>query len=1198
MEIKGIKYTGPVFDGSGYAQAVRGNIMALHKLGVPLTVNSISFEHLRPELGVVGKVINKLVDKKIDYNINIIHTTPEFWENHKEEGKLNIGYTIWETTKLHHKWPGYINDNVDAIMVGSEWNVGVFKDSGVTVPIFVVPHGIGQHEFDNIEKFEVKGVSDETYMFYSIFQWVERKHPLSLIKAYWHAFQNKEDVALVLKTYRSDYSDQEKEAIRTTIRRLKQVTPFDNYPPIYLIPNMLTNDEIFGLHARGDCYTSLDRGEGFGLCVAQNTNITTPSGIKLAEDIIEGDLTLSMGGKFNKVTATSKRYVEKALRVSIKLHEALVVSHEHPFYVTKDLSTWKRYNYSPSTIEDALEWSEASNIVVGDYVAVPKPKLNNKLIDKIDISDYLDLEGVVVEDEYIFLKHGYSPKNTKNSYKNLVDKYGFTKKIFETAVSHIKNNTVPKIGTSAHNAYTILLKIEYEVKKPNRIKRFIDLDSNLLKLFGWYLAEGSTNNRTFLEIDLHKDEFDVAKSLSDIFKQYFSVSVDSIYTSINGNKSRLIVSSKIIASLFESLFGKGARNKHIPDWLIYSSQSLLPLIKTLFFGDGYDSGNTYALTTVSPSLAYQVKTVLNSLGMCPRINKGKRGELGNYDQYIVSVANEDYKIFTENTITKEYKKHSVETENYFLVKVTNIEEIKYNDYMYDFTINGAESFVGNGILLHNCPFTAGACGNPVIITGFGGITEYAKEDNSYLVDYTLTPVFGMPWSGSPIISIGCIDGYKKIKDVKEGDLVFNKNGKIKSVTKVGDRPMLPDERMHSIKHGSMHTSIEVTNKHKLYIAKNNKSVLAEVEDITDEDYLIIPKPFLYSENFSINMKDYTLTDVWSEEAGRIVYNRDVDVSTGIYSTVELSEDMFYLIGLYLAEGCVYSSNDCVSFSFNSNEIDTLAAECKKCLSSVFGISSEHFHEREYKDRNGYELIVNNTLIGRFFRNEFGTGAHDKFIPYRWRLHTNDNYRIRLLKGYWDGDGHISYRHKNQNAPEYSASSCSENLMLSIRDLVISLDVIPSLTINIRSDGRISYIMTVTDPVFDKLFGVKCKRNKRTSYCYKIDDHHFAVRVKSNVVMKDYKDPVYSLSVEPGDDEDIEHGGSYILNGVASSNSPWYRGSQLWAEVSVKHGADLMYNAYENRQEAKDKGLLLQKYIYKNFEWEVIGQKIVDGIRSL
>jgi glycosyltransferase involved in cell wall biosynthesis len=40
------------------------------------------------------------------------------------------------------------------------------------------------------------------------------------------------------------------------------------YPPIYLILDMLSEDEMKGLHAKGDCYISLDRGEGFGLSTA------------------------------------------------------------------------------------------------------------------------------------------------------------------------------------------------------------------------------------------------------------------------------------------------------------------------------------------------------------------------------------------------------------------------------------------------------------------------------------------------------------------------------------------------------------------------------------------------------------------------------------------------------------------------------------------------------------------------------------------------------------------------------------------------------------------------------------------------------------------------------------------------------------------------------------------------------------------
>jgi len=264
MEIKGIKYTGPFLDNSGYGKAARGNILALHNAGVPLTLSPISFEECRPDLGEEGNIIRSLMNKNIEYNVNFIHSTPEHWASRVIPNCVNVGFTIWETDKLHDSWPGYINEAVDKVIVGCEWNRDVFKDSGVTVPIGVVPHGITMSEFDNIKPYNIKGVTDE-FMFYSIFQWQTRKNPEDLIKAYWHAFSGQDDVVLALKTYRYGYSDTEKDAVRQSILALKKSMPMKHYPKIVLIPNMLSEDEIRGLHARGDCYISLDRGEGFGL---------------------------------------------------------------------------------------------------------------------------------------------------------------------------------------------------------------------------------------------------------------------------------------------------------------------------------------------------------------------------------------------------------------------------------------------------------------------------------------------------------------------------------------------------------------------------------------------------------------------------------------------------------------------------------------------------------------------------------------------------------------------------------------------------------------------------------------------------------------------------------------------------------------------------------------------------------------------
>lgn len=264
--IKGIKYISPCYDSSGYAKAARGYILALHRLGIPITVSPISFESIKPDLGKDGEIIKSLTNKKIDYNIVIMHCTPEFYSKYKEPDKLNIGYTIWETTKLHPTWAGYINNNVDKVLVGCDWNIDVFKDSGVTVPVAVVPHAIPIDDNVQAKKYDIKVISKDTFVFYDIFQWVERKDPVSLIKSYWYAFrEGKADVALVLKAHRGDYTEGEKEAIRSTINRLKQVTIFDNYAPIYFVSDLLTEDEVRGLHNRCDCYVTLNRGEGFGL---------------------------------------------------------------------------------------------------------------------------------------------------------------------------------------------------------------------------------------------------------------------------------------------------------------------------------------------------------------------------------------------------------------------------------------------------------------------------------------------------------------------------------------------------------------------------------------------------------------------------------------------------------------------------------------------------------------------------------------------------------------------------------------------------------------------------------------------------------------------------------------------------------------------------------------------------------------------
>lgn len=147
-----------------------------------------------------------------------------------------------------------------------DWNVEAFKNSGVGVPILKVPHGIDPNMFEGLEdkEFRIKDLPATTFKFYSIFQWIHRKNPDGLLRAYFNAFDNTDDVVLILKTYRAGIS-RDKTYIRDRVAEIKKDMNIGNYPRVILIGDILSKTQMLGLHMFGDCCVCLHRGEGWGL---------------------------------------------------------------------------------------------------------------------------------------------------------------------------------------------------------------------------------------------------------------------------------------------------------------------------------------------------------------------------------------------------------------------------------------------------------------------------------------------------------------------------------------------------------------------------------------------------------------------------------------------------------------------------------------------------------------------------------------------------------------------------------------------------------------------------------------------------------------------------------------------------------------------------------------------------------------------
>lgn len=271
--MRGVNYIGAVFDSSGYGEAARNYVLSLHKAGVPVTVTAMSFDVNPPEVGTDAerKTLRSLVNKKIDFDFVIVHLTPDHVPQFRKKypGKYLISCMAWETSKLHPDWVGYCNQ-ADEVWVPSEYNVQALKNSGVTVPVTCIQHGIAPDSFDNVtETFELEGVDrSKTYIFYSIFQWNARKNPDTLLRAYYNAFTADDPVRLVLKTYIGGGLKPEQEAasIKGAIQKIKKDMGLSSFPKVSLVTQHLTTQQLKALHKYGDCYVAFPHAEGFGLC--------------------------------------------------------------------------------------------------------------------------------------------------------------------------------------------------------------------------------------------------------------------------------------------------------------------------------------------------------------------------------------------------------------------------------------------------------------------------------------------------------------------------------------------------------------------------------------------------------------------------------------------------------------------------------------------------------------------------------------------------------------------------------------------------------------------------------------------------------------------------------------------------------------------------------------------------------------------
>lgn len=262
-------FTGPLLDFSGFAHASRLFLRTLAESDLELTARPLQYDQLDQGQAFVPEPwMAKLLQNDLQNVDMAIQMTTCNDEAVPIPGVLNGLYSFFESDRLQSSWAAKANQ-FDFLIVPSRHNVQALVRSGVSKPIMTCPPPCDSLRYErSVKPFELQNAENRT-VFYNICQLSTKKGIDALLRAYFAAFCDMPDeVLLVLKTYVNMHSrEQDVQIVKQYIQQIKARTriPVQKWPPVLPLVYTMSDEEIDGLHARGDAYVCSSRAEGWGI---------------------------------------------------------------------------------------------------------------------------------------------------------------------------------------------------------------------------------------------------------------------------------------------------------------------------------------------------------------------------------------------------------------------------------------------------------------------------------------------------------------------------------------------------------------------------------------------------------------------------------------------------------------------------------------------------------------------------------------------------------------------------------------------------------------------------------------------------------------------------------------------------------------------------------------------------------------------
>lgn len=388
----------PAYDPSGYASCARDYILALHKAGVNVKFEPVSFWSPISKPAISGDdyfLLKELENVQVSNSCpHVTHMVPDLYKK-RSDNHIPIGYTIFETDGIPQQWLEKMN-LMDYIWVPTDFNIDTFSHGGLDITkIRKVPHIVHTDRLDPTKYESLEIPIKKEFYFLTIMDFTHRKGWDILLRAYLREFKNNKDVGLIFKAYYGGVAESQKRALLRKIKTFKDSLKINNAPDIIFYGDILDNNELPKLYKACHCYVGPSRGEGW--CTLPDAKIITSNGIKNIIDIdIKKDLSLSHTGNFRKIKKLLIRYYKGELIkiFSTTSDKELRLTPNHKILT----ASYKKFLIF--RIKLNIKWKEAKDITVNDYVAFPKNIIfDNQQIENNQKNEYLWYPVLKVEKE-------------------------------------------------------------------------------------------------------------------------------------------------------------------------------------------------------------------------------------------------------------------------------------------------------------------------------------------------------------------------------------------------------------------------------------------------------------------------------------------------------------------------------------------------------------------------------------------------------------------------------------------------------------------------------------------------------------------------------------------------------------------------------------------------------------------------------